>query len=397
MIMPHIASKLPDTGTSIFTVMSALATEHGAINLGQGFPDFEMDQELAALAAKAIADGHNQYAPMAGLLSLREAIAEKVHLLYRREISPVDEITITPGGTCAIYTAFTTILQPGDEVIIFEPAYDSYIPNILCNGAIPVRIPLDFPSYRINWEKVKAAINPKTKAIIINSPHNPTGGVLGEEDLLTLQSLLRDTDIFLVSDEVYEHLVFDGKEHHSVLKYPELFARSFVCFSFGKVYNCTGWKIGYCIAPKELMSEFRKIYQFNAFCTFTPTQVALASHLKNAERYVSLSSLMQQKRDFFLDLMKDTGFTMLPSSGSYFVCATYEKITAMAAQDFAFHLTRDAGVATIPVSAFYWDGNDDHVIRFCFAKKKETLERAAEKLKTYLRNNDLLRVTNGQP
>ncbi len=397
MIMPRIASKLPATGTSIFTVMSALATEHGAINLGQGFPDFEMDQELAALAAKAIADGHNQYAPMAGLLSLREAIAEKVQLLYHRNLSPADEITITPGGTCAIYTAFTTILQPGDEVIVFEPAYDSYIPNILSNGAVPVRIPLDFPSYRINWEKVKAAITPKTKAIIINSPHNPTGGVLDEEDMLILQSLLRDTEIFLVSDEVYEHLVFDGKQHQSVLKYPELYSRSFVCFSFGKVYNCTGWKIGYCVAPSHMTKEFRKIYQFNAFCTFTPTQVALASHLKNAERYASLSSLMQQKRDLFLDLMKDSGFSMLPSSGSYFVCATYEKITSMAAQDFAVHLTQHAGVATIPVSAFYRDGDDDRVIRFCFAKKEETLERAAEKLKTYLRRNDLSRIINDRP
>lgn len=381
--MPMIDSKLPSTGTSIFTVMSALATQHGAINLGQGFPDFEMDQELAELAAKAIRDGHNQYAPMAGLLSLREAVAEKVKLLYHTEISAADEITITPGGTCAIFTALTAVLRPGDEVIIFEPAYDSYIPTILANGAIPVRIPLDFPEYSINWEKVKSAISKKTKAVLINSPHNPTGSILREEDLVILQSLLRDTSIFLVSDEVYEHLVFDGKEHHSVLRYPELYARSFVCFSFGKVYNCTGWKIGYCIAPSALMSEFRKIYQFNAFCTFTPTQVALATHLKKSEHYISLSGFMQQKRDRFIGLMKDTGFKMLPSSGSYFVCATYADLSDLPARELAIQLTQDAGVASIPVSAFYLDGNDDRVVRFCFAKKEETLGLAAEKLKNH--------------
>lgn len=395
--MPSIDSKLPDTGTSIFTVMSALAVEQGAINLGQGFPDFKMDEELAALTAAAITDGHNQYAPMAGLLSLRETIAEKVASLYHQYISPADEITITPGGTCAIYTAFTTILQPGDEVIVFEPAYDSYIPNIRSSGAVPVRIPLEFPSYRVNWDCVKAAINPKTKAIIINSPHNPTGSVFSEEDMLVLQSLLRDTDIFLISDEVYEHLVFDGKQHHSVLKYPELFSRSFVCFSFGKVYNCTGWKIGYCIAPSQLMHEFRKIYQFNAFCTFTPTQVALATHLKKSEPYLSLSSFMQGKRDVFVELMKDTGFTMLNSSGSYFVCATYEKISDMAAHEFAIHLTRHAGVATIPVSAFYMDGTDNKVVRFCFAKKEETLRRAAKNLSDFYNKNDLFNTANDQP
>ena len=378
--MISINSKLPSTGTSIFTVMSALANEHKAINLGQGFPDFPMDQQLAELTAKAIIDGHNQYAPMAGLLSLRESISNKILSLYNNSISPEDCITITPGGTYAIYTAFTTILQPGDEVIVFEPAYDSYIPNIIANGAVPVTIPLIFPDYKIDWDLVSQSITKKTRAIIINSPHNPTGSVLSHEDMLSLQNILRDTNIFLISDEVYEHLIFDGKQHQSVLKYPELFSRSFICFSFGKVYNCTGWKQGYCIAPKEMMSEFRKVHQFNAFCSFTPTQVALAEHLKQENAYTSLSGFMQQKRDLFVSLMKDSAFTMLNSYGSYFVCATYENISTISAMEFSVLMTKNYGVATIPVSAFYLHGNDDRVIRFCFAKKEETLTAAAEKL-----------------
>ncbi len=378
--MISINSKLPSTGTSIFTVMSALANEHKAINLGQGFPDFPMDQQLAELTAKAIIDGHNQYAPMAGLLSLRESISTKILSLYKNAISPEDCITITPGGTYAIYTAFTTILQPGDEVIVFEPAYDSYIPNIIANGAVPVTIPLILPDYKIDWDLVSQSITKKTKAIIINSPHNPTGSVLSHEDMLSLQNILRDTNIFLISDEVYEHLIFDGKQHQSVLKYPELFSRSFICFSFGKVYNCTGWKQGYCIAPKEMMSEFRKVHQFNAFCSFTPTQVALAEHLKQENAYISLSGFMQQKRDLFVSLMKDSAFTMLNSYGSYFVCATYENISTISAMEFSVLMTKNYGVATIPVSAFYLHGNDDRVIRFCFAKKEETLTAAAEKL-----------------
>jgi methionine aminotransferase len=379
--MNPINSKLPNTGTSIFTTMSALATEYNAINLGQGFPDFPMDETLAMLAQKAIADGHNQYAPMAGLISLRESIAEKIRLLYQTNISASDSITITPGGSYAIYTAFTTILRPGDEVILFEPAYDSYIPNILVNGAIPVRIPLEFPDYSINWDKVKAAINSKTKAIIINSPHNPTGSVLSHDDIMMLSSILEDTSIYLISDEVYEHLIFDEKKHNSILKYPSLFERSFVCFSFGKVYNCTGWKLGYCIAPPRLTEEFRKIHQFDAFTCFTPTQVALAEHLKDETAYLSLSKVMQKKRDFFLSCMKDSPFTMLPSFGSYFICATYESISDMPAKEFAIHLTKTIGVATIPVSAFYMDGKDDKVLRFCFAKKEETIIQATERFK----------------
>jgi len=379
-MFPTLTSKLPNTGTSIFTTMSALANEYNAINLGQGFPDFPMDEKLSALAQKAMADGHNQYAPMAGYMPLREAISNKINFLYGVNISANDSITITPGGTNAIYNAFNTILQPGDEVILFEPAYDSYIPNILVNGAIPVPIPLTFPTFSIDWEKVKAAINKKTKAIIINSPHNPTGTVLSHDDILMLLSILKDTSIFLISDEVYEHLIFDDKKHNSVLKYPELFERSFVCFSFGKVYNCTGWKLGYCVAPPNLTAEFRKTHQFNSFCCFTPTQVALAEHLNNVEAYQSIGPMMQQKRDFFIECMNKKDFTLLPSFGSYFICATYEKISDLPAKDFAIELTKKAGVATIPVSAFYNNAKDDKVLRFCFAKKEETILEATKRL-----------------
>ena len=378
--MIPIQSKLPNTGTSIFTVMSALAVEHNAINIGQGFPDFEMDQELASLASEKILQGHNQYAPMAGYMPLRESIAEKIFSLYNNQVSAADEITITPGGSYAIYTAFSTILQPGDEVIVLEPAYDCYIPNIVANGGIPVRVPLKFPDYTVDWDLVKSSITKKTKAIIINTPHNPTGTILSDDDMLTLQNILSNTNIFLISDEVYEHLVFDRKQHNSALKYPELYNRSFVCFSFGKVYNCTGWKLGYCVAPKAYTAEFRRLHQFDAFCCFTPTQVALAEHLKKKENYLSLSSFMQGKRDFFLDKMKSSRFKMHHSSGSYFVCGTYENISDMSSMDMAVHLTKTLGVATIPVSAFYQNGEDDKVLRFCFAKKEETLGKAAERL-----------------
>jgi len=378
--MIPIQSKLPNTSTSIFTVMSALASEHNAINIGQGFPDFEMDQELAALASQKILDGYNQYAPMAGYMPLRESIAEKISSSYNNNVSAADEITITPGGSYAIYTAFKTILQPGDEVIVLEPAYDCYIPNIIANGGIPVRVPLKFPDYTVDWNKVKDAINAKTKAIIINSPHNPTGTILSHDDMLTLQSILSNTNIFLISDEVYEHLVFDGKQHNSALKYPELYNRSFVCFSFGKVYNCTGWKLGYCVAPKAYTAEFRRLHQFDAFCCFTPTQVALAEHLKKKERYLSLAGFMQNKRDFFVEKMKSSRFTLLPSFGSYFVCGTYENISDLSSMDMAIHLTKSIGVATIPVSAFYQNGEDDKVLRFCFAKKETTLQNAIERL-----------------
>ncbi len=378
--MLSINSKLPTVGTSLFTVMSALASEYNAINLGQGFPDFQMDETLADLARKAIADGYNQYAPMAGYMPLRETIAQKVESLYNNKISASDNITITPGGGYAICTAFTTILDPGDEAIVFEPAFDSYIPNIVSCGAIPVILQLEYPSYKINWDKLKSAITPKTKAIIINSPHNPTGTVMGDDEMLQLQEILRDTKIFLISDEVYEHLTYDGLEHNSVLKYPELFERSFACFSFGKVYNCTGWKLGYCIAPKAWMTEFRKIHQYNAFCCFTPTQVAIAEHLKTPSSYLELKNFMQKKRDLFISLMENTGFDLLPANGGYFISATYDKISTMGGLDLAMHLTKSVGVATIPYSTFYSNGEDHKILRFCIAKKEESLIEATRRL-----------------
>ena len=379
----QINSKLPAVGTTIFATMSALATEHKAVNLGQGFPDFPMSEELVEGVAKAMRDQYNQYAPMPGWTPLREAIAEKANFLYGATVNPDSEITITPGGTYAIYSAFTSFLQAGDEVIVFEPAYDSYIPNIEVNGAKAIRIPLVYPDYHIDWNAVRAAITPRTRAILINSPHNPTGAVISITDIEELRKTVEGTSIFILSDEVYEHLIFDGIPHQSILRYPDLFARSFVCFSFGKVYNCTGWKLGYCIAPAPLMKEFRKIHQFNAFCCFTPTQVALASFLKNREAYLDLSGLMQQKRDFFMEQMKATRFTLLPSYGSYFICAKYDKISEEGDMDFAVRLTKEAGVTTIPVSAFYADHTDDKVLRFCFSKKKETIEQAVERLVKY--------------
>lgn len=376
----NIQSKLPNVGTTIFTVMSGLANQYNAINLGQGFPDYQMSEELMDKVNEVMHKGWNQYVPMQGYMPLRESIAEKVGYLYGTKVNPDSEITITPGGTYAIYTALTTILQPGDEVIVFEPAYDSYIPNIEINGAIPVLVDLKFPEYKIDWQEVKQKITPKTKAIMLNSPHNPTGAVLQEEDIKQLKGIVDNTNIFIVSDEVYEHLIFDSIPHQSILRYPDLLKRSFVCFSFGKTYNCTGWKLGYCISPAELMKEFRKVHQFNCFCCHTPSQVALADFLKNKEAYLSLGSFMQEKRDYFIQLMKSTKFTMLDSKGSYFICAKYNQISDEPEKDFAIRITKEYGVATIPVSSFYKAGTDNKVIRFCFSKKKETLETAVERL-----------------
>jgi methionine aminotransferase len=376
----HIQSKLPNVGTTIFAVMSALATQHKAVNLGQGFPDFPMSAELVALVNQAMQENFNQYAPMPGWMPLRESIAEKVQALYGTSVNPDSEITITPGGTYAIYTALTTILQPGDEVIVFEPAYDSYIPNIEINGAKAVRINLRFPDYKIDWQQVKQQITDKTKAILINSPHNPTGAVLTEDDIAQLRNIVKGTNISIVSDEVYEHLIFDDLPHLSMLRYPDLLERSFVCFSFGKVYHCTGWKLGYCIAPAALMKEYRKVHQFNCFSCHTPSQVALTSFLKKPDAYLSLGKFLQEKRDHFIELMKQTKFDLLPSNGSYFICGQYKRISEEPDKDIAIRLTKEAGVATIPISVFYQDGKDDHVLRFCFAKKNETLDAAVEKL-----------------
>lgn len=378
----NIVSKLPQVGTTIFTVMSQLALEHNAVNLGQGFPDFPMDPALTDLVNEAMQQGYNQYTHMNGFPLLRERLAEKAAALYGCTLDPNNEITITPGGTYAIYTAFTSFLQPGDEVIVFEPAYDSYIPNIEINGGIPVRIALEYPHYTIPWQEVKDRITHKTRAIVINSPHNPTGAVLSASDMETLSEIVKDTNILIVSDEVYEHLIFDGKEHQSILRYPELRNRSFVCFSVGKTYHCTGWKLGYGMAPANLMQEFRKVHQFNAFSCDTPKQVALAHYLQNQEAYSKLGSFIQQKRDYFRELMKQTPFECIPSSGSYFECYSYAHLSQEPDTQFAQRLTIERGVATIPVSAFYKDGNDNKVIRFCFAKNEATLAMAVERLRT---------------
>ncbi|MEO8822825.1 MAG: methionine aminotransferase [Ginsengibacter sp.] len=379
-MQPFLSSKLPNTGVTIFTVMSTLAFEHKAINLGQGTPDFNISEELIDLVSKAMRDGHNQYTHRNGLLSLREAIAEKIHFLYNTKLDPFTEITITPGATYGIFTALTTVLNPGDEVIVFEPAYDSYVPNILVNRAIPILIPLVFPEYKIDWKVVKEKITPATKMIILNSPNNPTGKILNKDDIENLRKIVEGTDIFIVSDEVYEHILFDGNQHESILKYPDLFDRSFVVFSFGKVYQCTGWKIGYCVAPERLMKEFLKVHQYNCFSCNTPIQYALSSFIGNRNEYTRLGKFFQEKRDYFNNLMSETQFIPIPSYGSYFQLYSYSGITNENEFEFAKKLTQKAGVASIPVSAFYQNANQNHVLRFCFAKKNQTLHEAVERL-----------------
>jgi len=370
-------SKLPNIGTSIFTVMSQLAAKHNAINLGQGFPDFPMSAELIECVNKAMQSGGNQYAHTNGVPLLRERLAEKIKYLYDVNINPETNITITPGGTYSIFCAFSTIIQPGDEVIIFEPAYDSYIPNIVFNGGIVVPIELEFPEYSIPWDKVKAAITPKTKAILVNTPHNPTGRVFTKEDILILQEIVLSNNLYLISDEVYEHFIYDNKQHETVMKYPDLFARTFVCFSFGKTYHCTGWKLGYCIAPENIMKEYRKVHQFNAFGCDTPKQIAIAEYMTNKEAYLSIGAMYQEKRDYLRSLLDNTKFVRLPSSGSYFESYRYDAISDEPDTVFAERLVREFGIAIVPMSAFYQKSTDHKVIRLCFAKVKETLDAAA--------------------
>jgi methionine aminotransferase len=362
--------------------MSALATEYNAVNLGQGFPDYEMSEALIALVNEAMKKGFNQYVPMQGYMPLREALSEKIQFLYNAKINPDTQITVTPGGTYAIYTALTTILRPGDEVIIFEPAYDSYIPNVEVNGAVPVLIDLEFPAYKIDWSKVRQKISPRTRMIMLNSPHNPTGSVLSADDMNELRSIVRGKNISICSDEVYEHLIFDDIPHQSILRYPDLVEKSFVCFSFGKVFHCTGWKLGYCVSSPGLMKEFRKVHQFNCFSCNSPMQVGLATFLSDKNSYLPLPSFMQGKRDHFIKLMRSTKFQLLNSSGSYFICGTYDNISDETDKDFSIRITKEYGVTTIPVSVFYRAGTDNKVVRFCFAKKKETLEAAVERLAT---------------
>lgn len=373
-------SKLPSIGTTIFTIMSGLANEHKAINLSQGFPDFEVDPELIALVNESMKRGNNQYAPMPGVMTLRERIAEKCNKLYGCNYDPDTEVTVTSGATQAIYTAITAFVHPGDEVIIFEPAYDSYVPAIQLSGGIPVHMELKAPDFRIDWDQVRKRMNAKTRMIIVNSPHNPTGSYLSAADLSELDRITKGTDVIVVSDEVYEHILFDGIAHESVMKYPSLAEHSFAVFSFGKTYHTTGWKMGYCLAPAALMKEFRKVHQFNVFCSNSFIQYALAEYMKN-ENYLSLPSFYQTKRDYFLHLVKDTRFKLIPSHGSYFQCLDYSALSKEKDFDFAVKLTKEFGIASIPVSAFYKNGTDYKLLRFCFAKKESTLDQAGERLR----------------
>jgi methionine aminotransferase len=373
-------SKLPGVSVTIFTMMTRLANEHSAINLSQGFPDFAPDHELFDLVARYMREGHNQYAPMQGVMALRERISEKVLALYGATYSPVNEITVTSGGTEALYAAITAVVHPGDEVIIFEPAYDSYVPAVELSGGRPVYCPLRFPGYLIDWDMVKDSITPKTRLMILNSPHNPTGSVLSAEDMAALIDIVANTRIFIVSDEVYEHILFDGARHESMARYPELAGRSFVVSSFGKTYHTTGWKIGYCVAPADLTTEFQKVHQYLTFASNTPMQCAFAAYMEKKERYTALPDFYQAKRDHFLSLIRGSRFKFTPSKGTYFQMLDYSGITDEPDADFVRRMTVEHGVAAIPPSVFYHDAVDNRVLRFCFAKKEETLERAAERL-----------------
>lgn len=360
--------------------MSALAQEHGAINLSQGFPDFPVDENLLHFVTDAMQQGHNQYAPMAGLPQLRAAIATDFAQRYNLDIDPEAELTITPGATYGIYTAFATILERGDEVIVLEPAYDSYIPNIEMNGAVAVPVRLQAPDFKVDWQALKDALSTRTKAIIINSPHNPTGTIWGKEDWDHLAAIIRNTNIFILSDEVYEQLVYDGRKHYSVLQHEELRQRSFVLFSFGKAFHITGWKVGYCIAPALLTAAFRRLHQYLAFSVNTPAQHGLAAYLASPAR-PDAASLLQGRRDYFLSLLRQTPFSIYePAAGSYFQLAGYESVSDLPDRQAAEWLTREYGVATIPVSAFYSNGRDEKLLRFCFAKREETLEAALSRL-----------------
>jgi len=378
--MIPIVSKLPQVGTTIFTVMSGLANELGAVNLSQGFPDYETSPELIELVNQAMKNGYNQYAPMAGMMSLREEISKKTEKLYGAYYNPDTEITITAGGTQAIYTAITTVIHPNDEVIIFEPAFDCYAPAIKVAGGIVKSLELEPPDYKINWEMVKRLVNNRTRMIILNSPHNPTATILQKEDIEQLSAIVKNQDILILSDEVYEHLIYDGQSHLSMARYADLRQRSFIVASFGKPFHATGWKVGYCMAPAHLMNEFRKVHQFLVFCVNALMQVGIAEYLKNEEHYLGLKGFFQQKRDYFRDALKSSRFELLSCSGSYFQSVRYGRISDEKDAELAIRLTKEIGVASIPVSAFYNMGTDHHVLRFCFAKRQETLDKAVDRL-----------------
>jgi methionine aminotransferase len=381
---PSVASRLPNVGTTIFSVMSALAAEHGAVNLGQGFPDFNCDPALLDAVTKAMQNGHNQYPPMPGAPALRQAMAAKMKALYGLDCDANTEVTITAGATQAILTAVLAVVHPGDEVIVLEPCYDSYVPNIELAGGVAVRVPLTPGTFRPDFDRIAAALTPRTRAIIINSPHNPSGMVWSEADMLRLQELLAPTEVLLISDEVYEHMVFDGQLHQSAARFPGLAARAFIVSSFGKTYHVTGWKVGTVVAPAPLTAEFRKVHQFNVFTVNTPMQHALASFMSNPAPYVELPAFYQRKRDLFREGLATTRFRLLPGQGTYFQCVDISQLTVperdLPESDFCQWLTRDIGVAAIPLSAFYGNGFDQRVVRFCFAKKDDTLREALKRL-----------------
>ena len=378
-------SKLPSTGTTIFTVMSALSAEHGAINLSQGFPSFNPSQELLSLVNKYLSGDHNQYAPMTGIPSLCESIARKVDLLYGRKVEPGTEVTVCDGATEGLFCAIQATVRPGDEVIVFDPAYDSYEPAVTLAGGKTIHIPLttssENPDFHVDWERLRDAINPRTRLIIVNFPHNPTGVILSAGDLDTLADIVSETDIYLLSDEVYEHIVFDGNDHQSLLRHDELWARSFVISSFGKTYHATGWKVGYCVAPPALTTEFRKIHQWVCFAVITPVQHALADYMEaNPDHYQALPAFYEEKRDRFCELLAPSRFTLRPACGTFFQVLDYGDITNEQDTEYAKRLTREIGVASIPISVFCEEPVDQHLLRFCFAKDDDILEEAASRL-----------------
>jgi methionine aminotransferase len=380
----ELRSRLPNVGTTIFTVMSALASETGAVNLGQGFPDFACDPALPQAVTDAMAAGHNQYPPMPGVPALRQAMAAKMHALYGRSVDANTEVTVTAGATQAILTIVLAVVHPGEEVIVLEPCYDSYVPNIELAGGVVVRVPLIPGTFRPNFDAIAQAITPRTRAIIINSPHNPSGTVWSDADMRRLQDILAPTKVLLISDEVYEHMVFDGQQHQSAARFPALAERAFIVSSFGKTYHVTGWKVGTVVAPAALTAEFRKVHQFNVFTVNTPMQHALAAHMANPAPYLELSAFYQRKRDLFREGLAQTRFGLLPSEGTYFQCVSIGDLAVperdLPEADFCQWLTREIGVAAIPLSAFYGQGFDQKVIRFCFAKKDDTLQTALQRL-----------------
>ncbi len=382
MSTPALQTKLPAVGTTVFSLMSALAAEHKAVNLGQGFPDFECDPALLDKVSDAMRAGHNQYPMMAGAPALREAIAAKIARIYEARYDANAEITVTAGATQALTTAILCCVHPGDEVIVIEPAYDSYLPAIELAGGVPVTVSmvLGDEGYTVPWDRIAAAVTPRTRLIVINSPHNPTGSVLRAADIAALTGIVRGTDILILSDEVYEHMVFDGQRHESLCRYPELAERSFIVSSFGKTYHVTGWKVGYVAAPATLMAEFRKVHQYNVFTVNTPMQHGIAGYMTDPAPYLELPAFYQRKRDLFREGLQGSRFTLLPADGTYFQCVGYDAISSMLESEFAQWLTTEIKVAAIPVSAFYRQGQESGIVRFCFAKQDETLRIALERL-----------------